>query len=146
MNLGICILKTLVYFFHGRTSSHSTQCWPHSGRAFLRLLTFLLPLPKICHTYPTVKKLWRVFPHLKKTAKLYELILVKLLPWQLQFSWRIENRLMLLNHCRLTALPECLGIYSEEKCCPKTVSMLLSDGASMTFFNTFLFFFLKRLY
>ena len=30
------------------------------------------PLPKICHTYPTVMKLGRVIPYLKKFRKLYE--------------------------------------------------------------------------
>ena len=30
------------------------------------------PLPKICHTYPTVMKLDTVIPYLKKIQKLYE--------------------------------------------------------------------------
>ena len=30
------------------------------------------PLPKICHTYPTMMKLGTVIPYLKKTQKLYE--------------------------------------------------------------------------
>ena len=30
------------------------------------------PLPEICHTYPTTKKLGTVIPHLKKIQKIYE--------------------------------------------------------------------------
>ena len=30
------------------------------------------PLPKICHTYPTVMKLGKVLPYLKKIRKIYE--------------------------------------------------------------------------
>ena len=30
------------------------------------------PLPKICHTYPTMMKLGTVMPDLKKLQKLYE--------------------------------------------------------------------------
>ena len=30
------------------------------------------PLPKICHTYPTLMKLGTVIPHLKKIQKIYE--------------------------------------------------------------------------
>ena len=30
------------------------------------------PLPKICHTYPTIMKLGIVIPYLKKFQKLYE--------------------------------------------------------------------------
>ena len=30
------------------------------------------PLPKICHTYPTMMKLGRVIPYLKKIQKIYE--------------------------------------------------------------------------
>ena len=30
------------------------------------------PLPKICHTYPTMMKLGTVIPYLKKIEKLYE--------------------------------------------------------------------------
>ena len=30
------------------------------------------PLPKICHTYPTIMKLGTVIPYLKKIQKLYE--------------------------------------------------------------------------
>ena len=30
------------------------------------------PLPKICHTYPTMIKFGTVIPYLKKTQKLYE--------------------------------------------------------------------------
>ena len=30
------------------------------------------PLPKICHTYPTMMKLGIVIPYLKKTQKIYE--------------------------------------------------------------------------
>ena len=30
------------------------------------------PLPKICHTYPTMMKLCTVIPDLKKIPKLYE--------------------------------------------------------------------------
>ena len=31
-----------------------------------------LPLPKICHTYPTVMKLGTVIPYLKKIQKIFE--------------------------------------------------------------------------
>ena len=31
-----------------------------------------VPLPKICHTYPTVMKLGTVIPYLKKIQKIYE--------------------------------------------------------------------------
>ena len=31
------------------------------------------PLPKICHTYPTVMKLGTVIPYLKKIQKIFEL-------------------------------------------------------------------------
>ena len=31
------------------------------------------PLPKICHTYPTMMKLGIVIPYLKKIQKIYEL-------------------------------------------------------------------------
>ena len=30
------------------------------------------PLPKICHTYPTMMKLGTVIPYLKKIQKIYE--------------------------------------------------------------------------
>ena len=30
------------------------------------------PLPKICHTYPTMMKLRKVIPYLKKIQKIYE--------------------------------------------------------------------------
>ena len=30
------------------------------------------PLPKICHTYPTMMKLGTVMPYLKKVQKIYE--------------------------------------------------------------------------
>ena len=30
------------------------------------------PLPKICHTYPTVMKLGTVIPYLKKIQKIFE--------------------------------------------------------------------------
>ena len=30
------------------------------------------PLPKICHTYPTIKKLGKVIPYIKKTQKIHE--------------------------------------------------------------------------
>ena len=30
------------------------------------------PLPEICHTYPTTKKLGTVIPYLKKIQKIYE--------------------------------------------------------------------------
>ena len=30
------------------------------------------PIPKICHTYPTMKKLGTVIPYLKEIQKLYE--------------------------------------------------------------------------
>ena len=30
------------------------------------------PLPKICHTYPTITKLGTVIPYLKKIQKIYE--------------------------------------------------------------------------
>ena len=30
------------------------------------------PFPKICHTYPTIMKLGRVIPYLKKFQKLFE--------------------------------------------------------------------------
>ena len=30
------------------------------------------PLPKICHTYPTILKLGTVIPYLKKIQKIYE--------------------------------------------------------------------------
>ena len=30
------------------------------------------PFPKICHTYPTMIKLGKVIPHLKKIQKMYE--------------------------------------------------------------------------
>ena len=30
------------------------------------------PFPKICHTYPTMMKLGRVIPYLKKTQRIYE--------------------------------------------------------------------------
>ena len=30
------------------------------------------PLPKMCHTYPTIMKLGTVIPYLKKFQKLYE--------------------------------------------------------------------------
>ena len=30
------------------------------------------PLPKICHTYPTMMKLGTVIPYLKKIQKMYE--------------------------------------------------------------------------
>ena len=33
---------------------------------------FLPPLPKICHTYPTMMKLDTVIPYLKKIQKIYE--------------------------------------------------------------------------
>ena len=33
---------------------------------------FLPPLPKICHTYPTMMKLDTVIPDLKKIQKIYE--------------------------------------------------------------------------
>ena len=31
-----------------------------------------VPLPKICHTYPTIMKLGTVIPYLKKIQKIYE--------------------------------------------------------------------------
>ena len=31
-----------------------------------------VPLPKICHTYPTMMKLGTVIPYLKKIQKIYE--------------------------------------------------------------------------
>ena len=31
------------------------------------------PLPEICHTYPTMMKLSKVIPYLKKIQKIYEL-------------------------------------------------------------------------
>ena len=47
--------------------------YPYSGRVFSRLLTDggggggkKAPLPKICHTYPTMMKLGTVTPYLKK--------------------------------------------------------------------------------
>ena len=33
---------------------------------------FLAPLPKICHTYPTMMKLGTVIPYPKKIQKIYE--------------------------------------------------------------------------
>ena len=32
-----------------------------------------VPLPKICHAHPTMMKLGRVIPYLKKSQKIYEL-------------------------------------------------------------------------
>ena len=54
---------------------------PYSGWAFLGLLTDdgeggackkAPPLPKICHTYPTMMKLGTVIPYLKKIPKICE--------------------------------------------------------------------------
>ena len=33
---------------------------------------FWSPLPKICHTYPTIMKLGTVIPYLRKTQKIYK--------------------------------------------------------------------------
>ena len=58
--------------------SISSQCMngPYSGWAFTGLLTDSggkgLPLPKICHTDPTMVKLGTVIPYLKKIQKIYE--------------------------------------------------------------------------
>ena len=53
------------------------NCEPYSGWAFSGLLKDgrgqkAPPLPKICHTYPTVIKLGTVIPYLKKIQKIYE--------------------------------------------------------------------------
>ena len=54
---------------------------------FFGLLTdgggpFWLPLPKICHTYPTMIKLGTVIPYLRKTEKIY-----KSRDTSLEFCW-----------------------------------------------------------
>ena len=51
---------------------------PYSRLAFLGLLTDEMgpkrpPLPKICHTYPTMMRLGTVIPYLRKIQKIYEL-------------------------------------------------------------------------
>ena len=52
------------------------SCHPYSEWAFSRLLTHggakRLPLPKICHAYPTMMKLGRVIPYLTMIQKIYE--------------------------------------------------------------------------
>ena len=50
---------------------------PYSRLAFLGLLTDEMgpkgpPLPKICHTYPTMMRLGTVIPYLKKIQNMYE--------------------------------------------------------------------------
>ena len=52
---------------------------PNSGWAFSKLLTDggerggkRPPIPKICHTYPTVMKLGTAITYLKKIQKIYE--------------------------------------------------------------------------
>ena len=52
----------------------------YSGWAFSELLMDgggggmgkKVPLPKICHVYPTIMKLGTVIPYLKKIQKIYE--------------------------------------------------------------------------
>ena len=52
--------------------------WPYLGWALSGLLTDggpkrpLPPLPKICHTYPSMVKLGTVIPYLKKIQKIYK--------------------------------------------------------------------------
>ena len=54
------------------------QVQPYSGWNFLGLLTDVgggdkkAPLPKICHTYPTMMKLGTVIPYPKNIQKIYE--------------------------------------------------------------------------
>ena len=47
--------------------------WPYSGWVFLGLLTVgrgqKVPLPIVCHTYPTIMKLGTIIPYLKKIQK-----------------------------------------------------------------------------
>ena len=49
--------------------------WPYSGWVFSQLITDRgskkAPLPKICHTYPTVMKLGTVISYLKKIQKCF---------------------------------------------------------------------------
>ena len=48
---------------------------PYSGWAFSGLLANggpKSPLPKMCHTYPTMKKIGTVIPHINKIQKIYK--------------------------------------------------------------------------
>ena len=51
--------------------------------------------------------------------------LVKLTLKQLQNVWRFQNRLMIPNYCRLTAIPECLGIFWWEMFFRNSISITL---------------------
>ena len=50
------------------------------------------PLPKICHTYPTIRKFGTVISYLKKTQKIYESRDTSLEPTDISnFSRKISN-------------------------------------------------------
>ena len=60
------LLSCRWYYFNPIQDGHFRGCWRMGGEGGKRS-----PLPKICHTYPTMIKLDTVIPYLKKIQKIY---------------------------------------------------------------------------
>ena len=67
-----------IYNMSKKINFNNLTCYsPYSEWAFLELLIDggrgkKSPLPKICHTYPTMMKLGALIPYLKKIQKIYK--------------------------------------------------------------------------
>ena len=58
--------------FHHYSLTEVSTSIKHTNRSCSGMGAGKAPLPKICHTYPTMMKLGTVIPYLKKIQKIYE--------------------------------------------------------------------------